>query len=191
MFNIEEDQEVSGRISAIAIARKLGKRLPSEVEATALKKYVWDSLRGWGLCPISNVVGQSSSYDNALYSMDCALVREVIINFIDRESKAIYPSENWLDVPSIAIFLNLPGEFCRSSLSEYVTDSLQNVFGLYPVRGRMGATGPALNARDGGLFPVNNALVRRIVKSYFKESSVIRFTSTKNEGRLYLSRVCA
>jgi hypothetical protein len=148
----------------IVMADELGLNI-SQTNENALNTYVFKTFKKWGFVPLSKGL------------------------FPIQKEDARYPSEEKLDASSLAISMGYPGQISRSSLNAYVVGELKTL-GLSPNQGRLGAIGLGLglNAFDGGVYPVNNPIIKRIIREFFED---IQGQGFNDEVERYAIRISA
>jgi hypothetical protein len=151
----------------ISIANELNLTVVNE---NALNTYVYEEFKKWGFAPYSPILFPIRRED-AKYPSDVltqSIIRSYFYNFVNSEFGK--PSKEKLDASSLAIRMGYPGQLGRRGLNAYVVGEL-NKLGLTPYQGRHGAIslGIGLNANDGGVYPTNNPIVKRIIKEFFED----------------------
>jgi hypothetical protein len=154
----------------MSIASEIGLNT-SRTNENALNNYVYEEFKKWGFAPYSPNLFPIRRED-AKYPSDellsLSIIRSYFYNFVN--SKFGKPSKEKLDASSLAIRMGYPGQLGRSGLNAYVVGEL-NKLGLTPYQGRHGAIslGIGLNIFDGGVYPTNNPVVKRIIKEFFED----------------------
>ena len=149
----------------ISIANELNLAVTNE---NALNNYVCEKFKEWGFVPYSPNLCPVRSKD-AKYPANELLTQSIIRSyFINSEFGE--PSKEKLDASSLAIRMGYPGQIGRSGLNSFVVGELKKL-GLTPYQGRHGAIslGIGLNIFDGGVYPTNNPIVKRIIRDFFKD----------------------
>lgn len=182
MFTMIATTERKVSLRPIQIVEKL--RLNVNVIVNELDNYVYEKFQTWGLCPISksgkiNLI--PTDWEQAKYPAEEVLTKSIIESFFNINGFNKYfdaPSREWMDAPSIAIRMGYAAQFGRSALNSYVISELKEL-GLCPYKGRHGAVGLAegLNSSDGGVYPVNNPIVQRIVREFFEDLGAVADTA--------------
>jgi hypothetical protein len=154
-----------------------------------LNNYVCEEFKNWGLTPFSNTLipvrKEEAKYpSNELLTQ--SIIRSYFYSFVNSEFGK--PSKEKLDASSLAIRMGYPGQIGRSGLNAFVVGEL-NKLGLSPLQGRFGAMGLglALNPQDGGVYPVNNPIVKRIVKEFFEDIQGLGFNGEKTKYAVRIS----
>ena len=154
----------------ISIAWEIGLNT-SHTNEKALNNYVYEKFKEWGLVPYSPNLFPIRRED-AKYPADelltSSIVKSYFFGFVNE--KFGKPSKEKLDASSLAIRMGYPGQISRSALNAYVVQELKKL-GLTPYQGRHGAIslGIGLNIFDGGVYPTNNPIVKRIIRVFFKD----------------------
>ena len=153
----------------MSIASEMGLNTSHTNEKT-LNDYVYEEFKEWGFVPFSKTLFPVNK-NLALYPSDEKLTQAIIKSFFFGFNEEFgKPSKEKLDASSIAIRMGYPGQSGRRGLNAYVVGEL-NKLGLTPYQGRHGAIslGIGLNIFDGGVYPVNNPIVKRIIKEFFDD----------------------
>ena len=153
----------------MSIASEIGLNT-SRTNENALNNYVYEKFKEWGFVPFSKTLFPVNK-NLALYPSDekltQAIVKSFFLSFNEEFGK---PSKEKLDASSIAIRMGYPGQISRGALNTHVVQELKKL-GLTPYQGRHGAIslGIGLNIFDGGVYPTNNPIVKRIIRVFFKD----------------------
>lgn len=154
----------------ISIAWEIGLNT-SHTNEKALNNYVYEKFKEWGFVPYSPNLFPIRRED-AKYPADelltSSIVKSYFFSFVNE--KFGKPSKEKLDASSLAIRMGYPGQISRSALNAHVIQELKKL-GLSPLQGRHGAIGLGigLNIFDGGVYPINNPIVKRIIREFFKD----------------------
>jgi hypothetical protein len=153
----------------MSIASEMGLNTSRTNEKT-LNNYVYEEFEEWGFTPYSPNLFPIRRED-AKYPSDeltQSIIRSYFYNFVNSEFGK--PSKEKLDASSLAIRMGYPGQISRSALNTHVVQELKKG-GVTPYQGRHGAIslGIGLNISDGGVYPTNNPIVKRIIKEFFED----------------------
>ena len=156
----------------IVMADELGLNTSQTTNENALNTYVFETFKKWGFVPLSKGLFPIQKED-ARYPSEEKLTQSIVqsyFNFTLFNGTFGRPSKEKLDASSLAISMGYPGQISRSSLNAYVVGELKTL-GLSPNQGRLGAIGLGLglNAFDGGVYPVNNPIIKRIICEFFED----------------------
>ena len=172
----------------MSIASEMGLNTSHTNEKT-LNNYVYEEFEEWGFAPYSPnsfpIRREDAKYPDELLTQ--SIIRSYFYNFVNSEFGK--PSKEKLDASSLAIIMGYPGQLGRRGLNAYVVGEL-NKLGLTPYQGRHGAIslGIGLNIFDGGVYPVNNPIVKRIIKEFFDD---IQGQGFKGEVERFAIRISA
>jgi len=174
----------------IVMADELGLNI-SQTNENALNTYVFETFKKWGFVPLSKDLFPIQKED-ARYPSEEKLTQSIVqsyFNFTLFNGTFGRPSKEKLDASSLAISMGYPGQISRSSLNAYVVGELKTL-GLSPNQGRLGAIGLGLglNAFDGGVYPVNNPIIKRIIREFFED---IQGQGFNDEVERYAIRISA
>ena len=155
-----------------SIANELNLAVDNE---NALNTYVFKIFKKWGFVPFSKNLFPVNK-NLALYPSDEKLTQAIVKSFFFGFNEFGFneefgkPNREKLDASSLAIRMGYPGQISRRALNAYVVRKLEKL-GLSPLQGRHGAIGLGigLNIFDGGVYPVNNPIVKRIIKEFFED----------------------
>ena len=153
----------------MSIASEIGLNT-SRTNENALNTYVYEEFKKWGFAPYSPnlfpIRREDAKYPSDVLTL--SIIRSYFYNFVNSEFGK--PSKEKLDASSLAIRMGYPGQLGRRGLNAYVVGEL-NKLGLTPYQGRHGAIslGIGLNIFDGGVYPTNNPIVKRIIKEFFED----------------------
>ena len=153
----------------MSIASEMGLNTSHTNEKT-LNDYVYEEFKEWGFVPFSKTLFPVNK-NLALYPSDEKLTQAIIKSFFFGFNEEFgKPSKEKLDASSIAIRMGYPGQISRSALNTHVVQELKKG-GVTPYQGRHGAIslGIGLNISDGGVYPTNNPIVKRIVREFFED----------------------
>ena len=178
----------------IYLCKELGLNT-STTNENSLDSYVFEEFKKWGLVPFSKTLFPVNK-NLALYPNE-KLTQAIIKSFFFGFNSFFFgfdedfgkPSKEKLDASSLAIRMGYPGQLGRSSLNAFVVGELEKI-GLAPNQGRLGAIGLGigLNIGDGGVYPVNNPIVKRIIREFFEDVNSLGFNS---EVERYAIRISA
>ncbi len=173
------------------MANELGLGLNiSQTNENALNTYVFETFKKWGFVPLSKDLFPIQKED-ARYPSEEKLTQSIVQSYFNFTFNGTFgrPSKEKLDASSLAISMGYPGQISRSSLNAYVVGKLKTL-GLSPNQGRLGAIGLGLglNAFDGGVYPVNNPIIKRIIREFFED---IQGQGFNDEVERYAIRISA
>ena len=166
----------------MSIALKMGLNT-SHTNEKALNSYVYEKFKEWGFAPYSPnlfpIRREDAKYP-ANELLTSSTVRSYFFSFVNKEFGK--PNREKLDASSLAIRMGYPGQIGRSGLNSFVMGEL-NKLGLTTYQGRHGAIslGIGLNASDGGVYPTNNPVVKRIIREFFEDIQGQGFNSYPNK----------
>jgi hypothetical protein len=175
-------------LNPISIANELNLAAVDE-NALALNTYVFEEFRKWGLVPFSKTlfpVQKNSAYYPSKEKLTQSIVWSYFFSFVNKDFGK--PSKEKLDASFLAIRMGYPGQLGRSGLNAYVVGELKKL-GLSPNQGRHGAIGLGLglNIFDGGVYPVNNPIIRRIIRNFFEDLASQGFNSEVEKYAISIS----
>lgn len=161
----------------------------SRTNENDLNTYVFEEFKKWGFVPLSDKlfpVQKNLATYQANEKLTQSIVRSYFFSFLNRDFGK--PSREKLDASSLAIRMGYPGQLGRSGLNAYVVAELKKL-GLAPNQGRHGAIGLGLglNIFDGGVYPVNNPIIRRIIRGFFKDLQSQGFNSEVEKYAISIS----
>lgn len=149
----------------------------SRTNEKALNNYVYEKFKEWGFAPYSPnlfpIRREDAKYP-ANELLTSSIVKSYFFSFVNEDFGK--PSKEKLDASSLAIRMGYPGQLGRSDLNAYVVRELKKL-GLTPYQGRHGAIslGIGLNIFDGGVYPINNPIVKRIIREFFEDINSLGF----------------
>lgn len=158
------------------------------VDENALNSYVFEEFKKWGFVSFSKTLFPVQKNLAAFPSKE-QLTQSIVKSFFFALDEAFpKPSKEKLDASSLAIRMGYPGQIGRSALNAHVIQELKKL-GLSPNQSRHGAIGLGLglNIFDGGVYPVNNPIIRRIIRDFFKDLASQGFNSEVEKYAISIS----
>lgn len=170
----------------ISIANELNLAV---VNKNALNAYVFEEFKKWGFVSFSKTlfpVQKNLATYPSKEKLTQSIVRSYFFSFVNNDFGK--PSKEKLDASSLAIRMGFPGQVGRSGLNAHVIQELKKL-GLTPNQGRHGVIGLGLglNIFDGGVYPVNNPIIRRIVREFFEDLASQGFKSEVEKYAISIS----
>ena len=170
----------------ISIANELNLAVVNE---NALDGYVFEEFKKWGFVPFSKTlfpVQKNLAAYPSKEKLTQSIVKSFFFSFVNNDFGK--PSKEKLDASSLAIRMGYPGQISRSALNAHVIQELKKL-GLSPNQGRHGVIGLGLglNIFDGGVYPVNNPIIRRIVREFFEDLASQGFKSEVEKYAISIS----
>lgn len=170
----------------ISIANELNLAVVNE---NALNSYVFEEFKKWGFVSFSKTlfpVQKNLAAYPSKEKLTQSIVRSYFFSFVNNDFGK--PSKEKLDASSLAIRMGYPGQIGRSALNDHVIQELKKL-GLSPNQGRHGAIGLGLglNIFDGGVYPVNNPIIRRIIRDFFEDLASQGFNSEVEKYAISIS----
>lgn len=159
------------------------------INKNALNAYVFEEFKKWGFVPFSKTLFPVQK-NLATYPSKEKLTQSIVKSFFFALVNEAFgkPSKEKLDASSLAIRMGYPGQIGRSALNAHVIQELKKL-GLSPNQSRHGAIGLGLglNIFDGGVYPVNNPIIRRIIREFFEDLASQGFNSEVEKYAISIS----